>query len=301
MNPAMAASAERHQLFQQLAEDPALAEQMGQVFLLLAQGQEKARRAELEDIAEEFASGHTAFLEALRNSERFRPWELELMEVGLATRRLTGIYRLLAEHYQQRMELEARVRHGARLPATLVLALGVGLPLAAALSQRLPWPSALGLMLLPALLLIASAAVWRALAPRIRIWSRRLPRDEQRCLLFGGVALAVEAGVGLPQALKLVARRLPEGSVRQQATALASAVARGERLSEALPASGLLTGLVLELPRPGAGPDAAPGLLARAAREARNRHAAWLARWLPWLLSAWLPLLLVLNGLALAG
>lgn len=287
---------ERAELFQQLAADPTLGDQVGRLFELLAQGRHQAQQAELEQIAGQFAAGQTALLEALRSSGQFYDWELELTEVGLGCRRLPGLYRLLSNHYRHRAAYRQALIRQLWGPGLTLVLLGSLLPALAWWDGRLSSMSAMFAALLPLALLAASAGL------RSLTWNRRWPgerqlaRAEQLVLWCGTVALAVEGEMELPQALKQTARHLPAGPLRKPTLELAAAVGRGERFSESLLASGLLDGLTLDAPGAGAGPEAAPGLLLRAAERLREQRRQWSARWLPMGVLLWLPVLLALNG-----
>ena len=144
-------------LFQQLESKGTGEGQWDQMFRLLQQGQTAAKRAQLEPLAAQFEGGQTALLTALRDCGQFLGWELEFIQLGMATANLRAVYRRIAQHYVYAQQFARALRAYMWLPLGLLLVASSVLPLAGLVDHHIGPITALWLLLLPALLVYGLA------------------------------------------------------------------------------------------------------------------------------------------------
>lgn len=300
----------RADFFRQLAAQGTGAGQWDQMFQLLQKGQDAARRAQLDELEAQFRDGRAELVNALRGSGLFRDWELELIQLGMATANLRAIYLRLAEHYDYVQRLRTALIRHLWLPLGLVLGAAVVLPVAGYLDHLIGWPGVLALMLLPLPLLALLWWLGRRLlggvlretpAPgRVDRWYRlpgigRLLALYQTYQYFANLSLCLDSGAGLPRALQLAAECLPYSPCQRQFLAVHEAVAGGGRLSDALRDSGLLTGVALKPMGQGANALDAQQLLTASLQAAFVARLDQWGRWLPQLGLLLVPLLVAVN------
>ncbi|WP_269618189.1 hypothetical protein [Zhongshania sp. BJYM1] len=301
--------AQRFVLFQSLYQ----ARQSGennwdQIVALLSQGQQAARRAQLDDVAAKFADGQRVVLEELRDGGVFLDWELQFLQLGLAVGNLAKMYLRLAEHYRLQAEFQQRLKDHARLPLLLVILCAVLLPLSGlgagvfTLSETLQ-ASVAGLlpvaMIYGALLLVLRS---RSLRKGFVGLGYRIPglggalSQYQSYHYMNHIADCIGAGFTLPQSLKQSARRLPDAPINRRYFKLAAEVEAGERFSTALLRSGVLAGV--ELPSVSKMGDAkqVPAQLGLTIHRTCEDQLTFWSGSLPWLLLGLLPYTVLINA-----
>jgi len=301
--------AQRFMLFQSLYQ----ASQSGdnnwdQVVALLSKGQRTAQRAQLDELAEQFASGQRIVLAELRDGGMFTCWELQFMQLGLAVGNLAKIYLRLAEHYRLLAEFRRNLRRQLWLPLAIVLLVACALPLLWLSRGLMAGDEALNVALASLLPLLAVYGLLKALqysAPLqtlcLRI-SYRLPgvgralSQYQSYHYMNHLADCIGAGFSLPQALKQSARRLPDAPINGRYYKLASDVEAGGRFSSALLSSGILRGITMPSASEMLDAKQVPALLGLAIHRVCEEQLVFWAGSLPWLLLGLLPYMVVLNA-----
>jgi type II secretory pathway component PulF len=301
-------------LFRQLAEQGLGAGHWDQVFRLLDQGHEAAKRAQLNELAAQFEQGQEALLDGLRGSGRFLEWELEFLQIGLAAGDLRSVYLRLAEHYQRAEQFRVDLRRHCWLPLLLVMAAGAVLPVGGYLDGQLHLLSALLLGLLPAALLLGGYLLGRQLVQAGQLgrlskgavdFFYRLPglgrllAVYQTYHYFSNLSLCLAGGLSLQQGLRLAAQRLPYSPCRQRFSAVYQEVVAGSRLSDALRRSGILAGIPLMPVALGASAQDAQQHLTEATQAAFLRGLGYWGRWLPQFSLVLVPLVLAVNLLVM--
>lgn len=284
------------------------------VFRLMRRGQQAAERADLQQLTDQFASGRQLVIEELRKGGQFLDWELQFMQLGMAVGDLSGMYERIALHYQLLHSILRDMRRHMWLPLALLMLLIWGLPLLEYRAESIGLYTAVGngllatipvlLMLIAVPLLVTAYRVgW--LRPASYRWCYRLPglgrllANYQTYHFLRHLATCIQAGFDLGQSLKQSARRMPESPQQGKFIALAHAIERGEKLSVALQASGLLDGVPVPAPARGMTAQQAQLQLTEAVYLDCLKQAAFWSRFLPWLLLALAPLVVVINALSL--
>ena len=300
----------RARLFHELAAQGLGAGHWDQVFRLLDQGHEAAKRAHLDELAAQFEQGQEALLDALRGSGKFLEWELELIQLGLAAGDLRAIYLRLAEHYRRAEQFRLDLRRYGWPPLLLVMAAGAALPLGGYLEGQLGVVAALALALLPAALLfggylLVRRAVQAGQRGQLARWvvdgCYRLPgfgrwlATYQTYHYFSNLSLCLGRGLPLQQGLRLAAQRLPYSPYRQRFSEVYRTVAEGGRLSDALRRSGVLVGIPLAPVAMGASAQDAQQHLTEATHAAFLQGLGYWGRWLPQFCLLLVPLVLAIN------
>ncbi len=282
-----------------------------QVVALLSKGQRTAQRAQLDELAEQFASGQRIVLDELREGGMFTSWELQFMQLGLAVGNLAKIYLRLAEHYRLQSEFRRSVRRHLWAPVLVIVICALGLPLLLLSRDLAAMPQAITLAiagLLPlgvayGMLLVAQYS--SGFRRRCLAVAYRLPAlgsalaQYQSYHYMNHLADCISADFSLPQALKQSARRLPDAPVNNRYFKLASDVESGERFSSALLRSGILNGVVMPPASEMRDAKQVPALLGLAIHRSCEEQLVFWAGWLPWLLLGLLPYIVVLNALFL--
>lgn len=250
----------RASLFNTLMEQHRQQGDWDKVFQLLNQGQQAARSAQLQEVAEKLEEGQELVMQGLRNSGRFLEWELAILEVGLATGNIAESYRRLRDHYLLQERFSAEVKQQCRWPLVLVLVTLAGmygwLALDKILAPGVAAAVCLAAMLLTvALLKGASQVIVKALAGAAPV---SLSRSLGSIPLVGGVLRAgqlhhffqnlmqsTEAQLALPQSLQMAAEKTPDPQFHSEFLAVYNQVEKGDKLSAALAQSQLLKGVEL--------------------------------------------------------
>ncbi len=304
----------REVLFKTLSEQQNGDSDWDQVFALMRRGQQVAERADLEELADRFASGQELVIDELKKGGQFFEWELQFMQLGMATGGLSFVYDRIAAHYRLLDAFLRELRQNLWLPLITVLVLVVGIPaLGVGLGQFTVY-EALGnflLALVPGVILICavplSLTAYRSgwVSPKIRALVFRLPgvgamlSRYQTFHFLSHLNLCLAAGFTLPQALKQSSRRMPATPMQKHYAAVHRSVQAGEKLSIALQQSKILEGLSLPAVEPGATAQDAQIALTRAVYEDCVAQAAFWSRAMPWLLLALLPYVALVNALSL--
>ncbi len=282
-----------------------------QVFTLMRRGEKAAANADLEELAGKFASGRALVIDELKKGGQFLDWELQFMQLGMAVGDLSGIYRRIAEHYALLNSLFAELRRQLWLPLTLLLALVWGLPALAYSAGKISLYMALGnaLITLIPVLLVAVLAPLLLTAYRVGWLSSstayRLPRigallaRYQTYHYLSHLSMCIAAGFTLGQSLKQAARRMPESPAKARFAAVSRAVEGGARLGQALEDSGILRGVAVPPPAPGATAQDAQLQLTAAVYQSCLEEMGFWVRSLPWLLLGLVPFVIVVNAVSL--
>ena len=300
-------AAQRFMLFQSLHT----ASQSGdnnwdQLIALLSKGEQAAHRAQLDALAEKFASGQQLVMGELRNGGLFLEWELRFLQLGLAVGNLANVYRRLAEHYRLLTEFQQRFRRAARLPVLLVCGFVLLVPLLLRVSQQLTAGETLQIIVLGMLplctLSVLAGMLWRNRgAWWVQRFGYRLPgvgralASYQSYHYVNHLGECIAAGMPLAQALKQSARRMPDSPVKARYERIASEVAGGEKLSVSLLKSGALAGVTLPVNVAGDARQVPAQLSLAIHRGCEEQLAFWSAS-LPFVMLGLIPYLVVLNA-----
>lgn len=230
------------------------------VFQLLNEGQRAAESAQLPELVAQLEQGQTVVLEGLKNTKKFYPWELRILELGLASGSITESYGRLREHYLLQQQFVIDLKKQLVWPL-LIVALALAILLSwAAYSSLISIP---GLVMRLVLLTAGSGLLMLFLQQGVRQYRagllptpidtvlQKLPginallKSAQTFHYFKNLQQCTDNGVPLTQALKIAARKIPNESYVPAYLEVLEAVADGRKLSAALSASGLLSGITL--------------------------------------------------------
>lgn len=299
-------------LFSQLATADANQQELDRLFQLLDDGRRAASRAQLTELAERFAGGQSALIEALRETGHFLEWELEFVRLGLAAGDATAAYRYLSAHYARIGACLHQIQLRTRLPLIALGVVGVGLPLLGWLEGGVSAGVSIALAVVPLLVVIASTALIYGRVQRGRLLDSahshapglgRVLARQQSLHFFTGLEICLHKGLSLAQALPLVVAALPASPQRAVFERVHQQVAEGGRLSEALRQSGALEGVVIRGVPAGAsimqGAALAQQVLTESMRLAVEEGQAQAGQWLPQLILVGMGLLLVANFIAM--
>lgn len=313
----------RAALYRRLEAQDTDQEKLDQMFRLLGEGEQAAQRAQLTDLAGQFADGKSAVLETLRGTGHFLNPELAFIRLGLAVGDVRSSYRYLAAHYTRLIQFEQLLRRNLWLPLAVCLIVIIGLPVLGVADGMIAMKSALWLIALPlliglilAILLAKAARHWRqgALANAWVDVCYRLPgvglllAQQQSLHYFSNLSLCMRAGLPLAQSLQLSVEALPYSPRRAAFEQVRQAVAGGGRLSDALRASGALSGVLMRNSQVSAPSNAgldgaalAQQVLTESTRLTVIEGLDYWGRWLPMTMLLALPLVLLGNWLAMAA
>ncbi|WP_101757721.1 hypothetical protein [Oceanicoccus sp. KOV_DT_Chl] len=276
------------------------------VFQLLNQGQRVAEQAQLPELAEQLEQGQTVVLEGLKKTGQFLPWELKLIELGLATGNVRGSYQRLRDHYLLQQQLAFRVKQHLKLPLLILTVIVMGLLLwlleqnyfsvsGAVLRLAL---TAAGFYLLGALIQHGVSrfrhyqplGLYRYIPPIATTLSLA-----QRYYFLANLSQCIESGLPLLQSLKLAAKKIPDVNYVDDFLAVHNAVANGNKLSQALLKNGMLAGVELaQLDKSTATASDAQALITESVYHAYIAQLWFWASTLPLLVYALLPVLCLL-------
>lgn len=300
----------REVLFKTLGQQQAGDSDWDQVFALLRHGQQVAERAELDEIAEQFASGQELVVDELKKGGQFFDWELQFMQLGMATGALSLIYDRIAAHYRLLDAFLGEMRRQLRLPLGILLAAVVLIPLLGLALGEFGLYEAFGKVLLglvPGIVLLCvvplSLTAYRSgwVPESVRGWVFRLPgiggllARYQTFHFLSHLNLCLAAGFTLPQSLRQASRRMPATPMQKRFADIHRRVQEGEKLSAALQRSHILNGVQVPGMEAGATAHDAQLALTRAVYEDCVAQAAFWSRALPWLLLALLPYVALIN------
>ncbi|WP_372781448.1 type II secretion system F family protein [Litorivivens sp.] len=307
-------SAHRERLFKTLSEQQTGDSDWDQVFALMRQGQRAAEQADLGDLADQFAAGQHLVIDELKKGGRFYEWELQFMQLGMATGALSLVYDRIAAHYRLLGAFLDEMRRNLLAPVVIMLALIVGMPATSFALGEISLYAALGnflLALLPGIVLVcvvplslmAYRSGWvpdglKGLVFRLPGIGRLLARY-QTFHFLSHLNLCIAAGFTLPQALKHAARRMPGTPMKARFLGVHHAVEGGDKLSAALQNSKILDGVAV----PGLASTAtaldAQIALTKAVYEDCVAQAEFWSGALPWLLLALAPYVVLINAVSL--
>jgi type II secretory pathway component PulF len=312
MSRPLVRAAQRAALFRRLDGADSGQAELDRMFRLLGEGRDTAARAQMTELAAQFADGQAALMAALRRTGHFVDWELEVMRVALAAGDVRAAYRYLSAHYERVAAFGRQLRRELLLPAAVCMVVCLGLPALAVMEGRMPAGFALLLAVAPLLLTAAGAAAVMVLARRwlagtlAHGWvdhCYRLPgigrllSMQQSLHYFNSLALCTGAGLSLAQSLRLAVAALPYSPRRPAFERLHAAVAAGGRLSDALRQSGALQGVQMRgvLGAGATGAALAQKVLTESTRQSVIEAMAVCARALALSLLLLLPLVLLAN------
>ena len=249
-------AAHRATLFSALLE---LDHQQGgwdKVFQLLSQGRRVAEQAQLPELVEQLEHGQAVVLEGLQKTGQFLPWELKLIELGLATGNIRSSYQRIRDHYLLQQQLTIQMQRQFKMPLGL---------LAVVLLALLLWQfdqhaiSLAGAVLRVGLIAVGFYGLWLMACRMLRSFFQYRHLRWVKCFspLTKAVSLArryhflanisqgIDAGLSLSPALKLAADATPNDDANVF-FAIYNEVEQGGRLSQALLNNGILDGVQLE-------------------------------------------------------
>jgi type II secretory pathway component PulF len=226
----------------------------------MGDGERVAERADMDEMAQQFAEGQDALLSTLQGGQRFLPWELEMIRVGLATGQVQTVFQKLTAHYDHQYQCWLGIKKRLVSAAIIVTITLLLLAVAAVGLERISVVfAAMSVAVVVAILGVLSAGffyLWRAWQlARLSQWIdrcvMRLPvlgeilRLRQTWLFLSHLELALAAGLGFPQSLRLAERRLLSSPFKEGFARLARLVADGKSFSRALLEQGYLQNVSL--------------------------------------------------------
>lgn len=281
------------------------------VFQLLNQGQRAAEQAQLSELADQLADGQQAVLESLKQTGQFLPWELELISLGLAAGNVQAIYRRLGQHYQLQLRFQQELKAHLKWPLLTVLVVSAMVFTGAWLYDYLSLFDMLWRLASAYLVFFACGMMGSAILPFYNAGKlpvllvaavkkfpgvSMLAKSGQTHHYLQNLNLCIAGGMSLPQSLKQSARRIPDQRLRQPYMEVYRCVEQGQKLSVALANSGILSGVAIgPMDTKGANAADAQVHLTEAVRVAYVEQLFYWARWLPQLLYASLPLIVVVE------
>lgn len=305
-------------LFRRLEVADSGQHELDRVFQLLGDGRRAAQQAHLSELADQFAGGQTALIDALRATGHFLDWELAFIRLGLNAGDARASYHYLAAHYARLALFIRQLCAYSWLPLLVLVVTGLGLPALGYAERSLSPPVAVGLASGSLLLIgaIGLAGRWLLHCWRGEDLGRplvdklyRLPgvgpvlAQQQSLHYFSGLELSLGAGLPLAQALQLATDALPYSPRRAVFEQVHRAVAAGGRLSEELRQSGALAGVQIRGAAPAdpqvRGAALAQHVLTESTRAAVEEGLARGARWWPQWVLAGVALILLANLLAM--
>lgn len=256
-----------------------------------------------------------AIVDKLRDLGRFLPWELTLIELGLATGNTQDIFKRIREHYQLRDQFHQEFKRRLRWPLLVVMGI-----LMAVLTWG-PVEQQLGIIGVGTRLLIFAAVVvlllWGvercALLYRAGVlptWlvavSKCVPvlhgllQSEQTYHYLKNIQQCTQCGLPLQRTLELSAAKIPDPSFIDSYMAVHHTVRNGQKLSAALLNCGILNGIAMPpMLKVNASAVDAQQHLSDAAYSSYIQCLWHWTFWLPQLLYILLPLVALLNLLTI--
>jgi general secretion pathway protein F len=214
----------------------------------------------------------------------FTPLETRLVRAALNAGSPAPTYQRLAEHHAQRAREATAITSRLMLPA---LVLGIALvvqPLPALISGAIGFGGYAWQVIAPVLVIAAIALVVRTLAGRIPFYRPIVVRASLRDF-FESLALLLQAGVPMLEALPPAVDTASDGDVRRQLKRVRERVQKGQPFGAALEdVSYLRTSSVLALAHTGEQSGTLPEMLMRYANmesKAISHFYGQVAAWLP--------------------
>lgn len=295
----------RADLFASLQSHDVNLNALQRLYQVMGDGERVAERADLDDMAQQFAEGQDALLSTLQGSQRFLPWELEMIRVGLATGQLQKVFAWLTSHYRHQQQCWVMLK--ARLIKALITVVITLLAMAGfAVFLRLLSPLVASSSFVVLLTLICLGGwglyvCWQSwqVGKKILLSDNfliRLPllgellRLRQTCLFLLHLELALTSGLGFPQSLRLAERRLPPSPFKDGFARLASSVSDGKSFSRALLDQGYLQDVQLATLPSGSDSLTALSFLSDGVLARYRLILEIIIEWLPLLFGLFLPI-----------
>ncbi len=278
------------------------------VFQLLNEGQRAAQRAQIPELVEQLEQGQTVVLEGLKNTGQFLPWELRILELGLATGNIRTSYERLRDHYFLQQKITDEIKQQIKLPLLLVF-IGIAVVIAWLLwAQQLSVVSALIRLAISAAFLYGLAAVSKAIIYRFRLQSETFNRVKRWPFISEVLELsqsyhylrnlnqAIDSGLSLSQSLKIAANKIPDPFFSARYLKVYETVEGGTKLSQALGHCGILKGVEIKpLIKKGATAKDAQLHITDAVYEAYLTRLWYWGQNLPQMIYALLPVMAMLS------
>jgi MSHA biogenesis protein MshG len=237
-------------------------------------------RDALYDVVESLESGRDFATSLARHPTIFPPLLLSMVRVGESTGTLDNAFLRLAEYLGQDQDVQDRVKSALRYPMIVVVMIGLAMgvitvfvipnfaPLFKALGNDIPWPTRLimgtsGFVIAHGMALVFSAIVcvagvkqylgttagrhqWDGLKLRVPVIGQLL-RQSILSRVARSLAVSLEAGLPMIQALTLLSRSAGNEFMAEKLLRLRDAVERGDSLSRAATTSGIFPSLILQM------------------------------------------------------
>jgi MSHA biogenesis protein MshG len=237
-------------------------------------------RDALLDVLQSLESGRDFGASLSRHTEIFSPLFLSMVRVGESTGTLDNAFLRLCEYLEQDQDVQDRVKSALRYPLIVVIMIGLAVgvitvfvipnfaPLFKILGNDIPWPTrmimgtsdlvrhhglALGLGTVLAITGIrryiktdAGRYRWDGYKLRIPVLGELL-RQSILSRVTRSLAVSLEAGLPMIQALTLLSRSAGNEFLAERLLRLRDAVERGDSLSRAATTSGVFPSLVLQM------------------------------------------------------
>jgi MSHA biogenesis protein MshG len=234
----------------------------------------------LYDVVESLESGRDLASSLARHPTIFPPLLLSMVRVGESTGTLDNAFLRLAEYLGQDQDVQDRVKAALRYPMIVVIMIGLAMgvitvfvipnfaPLFKALGNDIPWPTRVimgtsGFVIAHGMALIIAAGFtavgvrhylgtpagryqWDGLKLRIPVIGELL-RQSILSRVARSLAVSLEAGLPMIQALTLLSRSAGNEFMAEKLLRLRDAVERGDSLSRAATTSGIFPSLILQM------------------------------------------------------
>ena len=247
----------------------------------LAQGTHNAvLRDALHDVLQSLESGREFAPSLARHPEIFPPLFLSMVRVGESTGTLDNAFLRLCEYLGQDQDIQDRVKSAIRYPMIVIIMIALAVavitvfvipnfaPLFKALGNDIPWPTrvimgASSLVVNHGWALIAAAVCtavalkrylktaagryrWDGYKLKVPVLGELL-RQSVLSRVVRSLAISLEAGLPMIQALTLLSRAAGNEYLAERLLGLRDAVERGDSLSRAATTSGIFPSLVLQM------------------------------------------------------
>lgn len=237
-------------------------------------------RDALLDVLQSLESGRDFGASLSRHPQIFSPLFLSMVRVGESTGTLDNAFLRLCEYLDQDQDVQDRVKSALRYPLIVVIMIGLAVgvitvfvipnfaPLFKILGNDIPWPTrvimgtsdlvikhgvALGLGIVLAIAGVrrylktdAGRYRWDGYKLKIPVLGELL-RQSILSRVTRSLAISLEAGLPMIQALTLLSRSAGNEFLAERLLRLRDAVERGDSLSRAATTSGVFPSLVLQM------------------------------------------------------
>jgi MSHA biogenesis protein MshG len=265
---------------------------------LVAAAHSAALRETLEDVLDNLEAGRDLATSMARHPQVFPPLYLSIVRVGESTGTLDKSFLRLTEHLAQDKDIRDRVKSALRYPVIVIVTIVAAAvflsavvipkfdPIFRSLQGEIPLPTQLVMaasamvrdywqLSLAGLALLAFGLRRYVGTPAGRMhWHRlklllpvtgELSFQAVLARLCRSLAISLNAGLPMTQALQVIARSAGNVYLAQKMQSLVTSIERGEALSKASAQSGLFSPLVLQMIAIGEETGELPGLLDEAA------------------------------------